>query len=147
MFCNSINWKGGENNKVNFTQNRVVGCWPHKEYIQCPVGILAMLALFKFWTIGENLSFYRSHYNDDKFWRKLDIDTYNMYNDEYQPIKVIFQQLNLSTSKVTHFRKSGVDIGGSAGLFLWQLATMMKTSFDSSSMDHYQPELLKEGRA
>ena len=149
-FCTSINWilrKGGENNKVNFTQNRVVGCWRHREYIQCPVGILAMSALFKFRTIGDNLSFYRSHYNDDKFWRKLDVVTYNMYNDEYQPIKVIFQELNLSTSKVTHFRKSDVDIGGSSGLFLWQLATMMKTSFDSSSMDHYQPELLKEGRA
>ena len=62
-------------------------------------------------------------------------------------MKVVFDYLSLSTVKVTHFCKSGVDMGGSAGLFLWQLATMMKTSFDSSSMDHYQPELLKEGRA
>ena len=70
-----------------------------------------------------------------------------MYNDEYQPIKAIFEHLKLSTVKVTHFCKSGVDMGGSEGLFLWQLATMMKTSFNSSSMDHYQPKLLKEGRA
>ena len=149
-FCNSINWilrKGGENNKVNFSQNRVVGCWQHKEYIQCPVGILAMSALFKFWTIGDNLSFYRSDYNNNKFWRNLEIVSYSMYNDKYQPMKAVFDHLKISTVKVTHFRKSGVDIGGSAGLFLWQLATMMKTSFDSSSMDHYQPELLKEGRA
>ena len=105
-----------------------------------------MSALFKFRTIGDNLSFYRSDYNNNKFWRNLEIVSYNMYQDEYQPMKSVFDQLKISTTKVTHFRKSGVDIGGSAGLFLWQLATMMKTLFDSSSMDHYQ-QLLKEGRA
>ena len=91
-FCTSISWvirKGGQNNKVKFPVNHVVGCWRHKEYLQCPIGILAMSFLHRLGgqsELGSKLSFVRRNHKKDFFWRNINLVSYEVYDDEYQVI-------------------------------------------------------------
>mgnify|MGYP003321265803 FL=1 len=150
--ASSINWilrKGGNNHKTNLERNRVVGCWRHKEVFHCPIGILAMSFLCKLSDIGGDLSFKRTDLKKDYFWRNLPIVEFSSYNDQYKKIHRVLQFLGITCSKVTHFKRTGIDYGGTAGLDRSQLGSHAKMALnnsrvDNSAMDYYEPEINRE---
>ena len=85
----------------------------------------------------------------DYFWRNLPIVEFSLYNDQYKKIHRVLQFLGITCSKVTHFKRTGINYGGTAGLDRSQLGSHAKMALnnsrvDNSAMDYYEPEINRE---
>lgn len=131
QLATSINWilrEGIYNHKVKLTRNRIVGCWRHREVFHCPIGILAMSFVCRLSEMGRTLSFCRAEHREANFWRNIPIVSYKTYGPQYDTSRRILAHLNISCSKVTHYKRTGIDYGGTAGLSRAQLGSHAKMS-------------------
>jgi hypothetical protein len=136
--------KGGKN-KDNFTTDKQVGCWRHRNYLLCPVFALAKHVI---WDLKNNPAISFTHQNPlerAEWWDEelIDIQT---YSQQSAAIKDVYEKTGVSSCKVTHHRTLAVQHAGSEGLAPYQISTMTKHMLDklhSSYMCEVDKEVCK----
>jgi len=133
----------GPIHKERFKQDHVVAAFRDRDYFLCPLGITAFSLMYRLRKVGQRLHFFATRHEEPHFWRKFPIIEWARYTDEYNIIKQILKACDLRASKVTHFRQSGVALGGWGGLLVEATSSMAK-HFENKHQKCYRPELRKD---
>jgi hypothetical protein len=136
--------RGGKN-KDNFTTDKQVGCWRHRNYLLCPVFALAKHVL---WELKNNPTINFSHENTKERAKWWDTDLINIrtYGQQSGAAKEVYEKTGVSSCKLTHHRTQAVQHAGSEGLAPFQISTMTKHMLDklhSSYMAEVDKEVCK----
>ncbi len=107
-------------------KTRVVGCYRHREFMQCTTGILA-LVLFDRLHFNRNIDFYVDKLGGSK-WRNMNlISGWKDRRSHAAAYESVLRAANVSWSKVTHMRKAGMEQSSAFGnLSTDEQATMSK---------------------
>lgn len=107
-------------------KTRVVGCYRHREFMQCTTGILA-LVLFDRLHFNRDIDFYVDEFGGSK-WRNLNlISGWKDRRSHAAAYESVLRAANVSWSKVTHMRKAGMEQSSVFGdLSTDEQATMSK---------------------
>ena len=72
----------GTTHKDKFTGDCAIGFWRHKEYITCPIGMLAMETMVHFFSIGNGITFDLHYQKFPNFWRNIPTIRYAELEDD-----------------------------------------------------------------
>ena len=113
----------GDLHKNRSDRDHQVACWRHKNYLLCSI---FSTAAYLIWSINQNtqLNFLKLNKSLPASWWATPLIDWDAYSDASNAMKAIFDGLNLSTCKVTHFRTWAVQFGGFHGLRPDQINTM-----------------------
>ena len=140
--------RAGPIHKDIHTSDRVVGAWRHREVYCCSAGFLCMSLFYRLNTVGCHISFDASNSSDDSplFWQNFKLVGFKNYDEAYKAVTDVLKKCNISSSKVTHLRKSGVDYGASRGLSTAEISTISKhvTPGQGKCNKVYMPKLLSD---
>jgi hypothetical protein len=133
--------KGGRN-KDNFTTDRQVGCWRHKDYRLCGVSALAKQVL---WDLKNNptINFRHENRTEGASWWDTELVSIQTLPQQTRTAKEVYEKTGVSSCKLTHHRTLAVQHAGSEGLAPYQISTMTKHMLDKLS-SAYLPEVDKE---
>jgi hypothetical protein len=135
----------GDKNKDNFTTDKQVGCWRHKNYLLCSVSALAKQVI---WDLKKNPTINFSHENplERAEWWDTELVDIQTYSQQSSAAKEVYKKTGVNSCKLTHHRTLAVQHAGSEGLAPFQIATMTKHMLDklhSSYMCEVDKEVCK----
>jgi hypothetical protein len=140
----------GIRHKDRFIHDKVVGSWRHKNYLQCCTGMTAASITWRLHNeYGSKLHFLRptarTGETHEWFWRHRFVheELAKEYADSYRAFKDIFSRCDISSAKLTHLRKSGIDYAGCAGLSNEVVSSMSK-HITAKFQKSYQAELRED---
>ena len=136
--------------KDRYKKAKVVGTWRHRNYLQCCTGMTAFSVTWRLFNeYGSHLHFLkptlRTGEKHDWFWRHRFIheELSSDYKASYNAFTKIFKDCDISSAKLTHLRKSGIDYAGFAGLSNDVISSMSK-HVTHKFQKCYQPELRED---
>jgi hypothetical protein len=133
--------KGGRN-KDNFTTDKQVGCWRHKNYRLCSVSALAKHVL---WDLKNNptINFLHENKKEGASWWDTELVNIQTLPQQTRSAKEVYEKTGVSSCKLTHHRTLAVQHGASEGLAPYQISTMTKHLLDKLNAS-YMAEVDKE---
>lgn len=114
---------GTQKNKKDKT--RVVGAYRHRNYMRCMTGILALTLLFRL-HFNRDIDFYRV--GETSKWRGQNLITgWKDQKSHEAAYRALLFAADVTWSKITHLRKTGMEQGSAFGdLNVQEMATMSK---------------------
>jgi hypothetical protein len=139
--CLLLVLRKGTVHKDNYTTDKQVGVWRHRNYLLCSVFNTALHVIND---LSNDVTINFLHEDKSKrasWWDKpfLDFDT---QNEESSAMKDVYKKTKVSSCKVTHNRTHAVQYAGSEGLAPWQINVFTKHMLEKLN-SAYQAEMDK----
>jgi hypothetical protein len=126
---------------------RIIGMWPHRDFLRCGTGAIAA-ALFSRFYFDSETSFYFDHHDGlPPSWYNLMLVSWRTYKPMGEAYHRLYKKANVKPAggKVTHLRKASINDAGQGGVSREHISRMSKHAadkIDTSYLSELPPEVL-----
>jgi hypothetical protein len=134
--------KGRGVHKDNFTTDKQVGAWRHRNYLMCSVFNTALHVINDLRN-NSTINFYHREKSKRASWWDTPLVAFEKRNEESNAITQVYKKTGVSSCKVTHHRTAAIQLAGSESLAPYQISSFTKHMLEKIH-SAYMPEIDKQ---